>query len=78
MFGYEDQDLSASTTTYTPIKYFGYTFTITNLKYYAIRIKMSLLFVDEYNPRGAIYIMRDNNLSSPVWSWNFDTKSAYG
>lgn len=39
---------------------------------------MSLLFVDEYHPRGAIYISRDSSSSAPIWSWNYDTKGAYG
>jgi hypothetical protein len=41
-------------------------------------VKIGLLFVDEYNTRGAIYLARDTNTSAPIWTWNYDTKNAYG
>jgi hypothetical protein len=68
----------AATNTATTNKYFGYPFSISGLNYYAISIKIGLLFVDEFNPRGAIYLRRGSNTSSPVWTWNFNTKGAYG
>ena len=77
-FGYEDQNYNANTNTYTYGKYFGYTFNIASLNYYAINIKIGLLFVDGYNTRGTFYVSRDSSSSAPVWSWNFDTKGAYG
>jgi len=78
LFGYEDQDLNKLTTTYTYSKYFGYSFTIASLNYYAINVKIGLLFVDGYNTRGTFYLSRDNTTSSPVWSWSYNTKGAYG
>lgn len=78
LFGYEDQDKNNLTTTATLNKYFSYKFTTSGLNYYAIRVKIGLLFVDEFHPRGAIYISWDTNTSTPVWTWNFDTKGAYG
>ena len=78
LFGWEDQDNNSTTNTATTDKYFGYPFTISALNYYAIRIKIGLLFVDEFHPRGAIYLRRGSSTSSPVWTWNYDTKNAYG
>jgi hypothetical protein len=62
----------------TQNKYFGYTFTIPNTSYYAYRVKIGLVFVDEYNTRGAVYLSRDTNISAPIWTWNYDNNNAYG
>lgn len=71
MFGYEK-------VTQTTGKYLGYTFSTGGLSYYAINIKIELIFVDQFTSRGAIYISRDSETSAPIWSWNYDTKNAYG
>lgn len=46
-------------------KYFGYTYNILSLDYYAITIKIGLLFVDGYNTRGTFYLSRNSPTSSP-------------
>jgi hypothetical protein len=78
LFGYEDQNDIMATNTDTNNKYFGYNFTITSYNYYAIRIKIGFLFVDEYHPRGVFYLSRDSNTSAPIWSWNYNMNGSYG
>lgn len=78
LFGYEDQNRVAGTNTATTGKYFGYPVTMTNISYYAVKIKVGLLFVDEFHPRGAIYISRGSSGAAPIWTWNYNTKGAYG
>lgn len=46
IFGYEDQDYNALTNTNTLNKYMGYSFVLSGLNYYAIRVKIGVLFID--------------------------------
>lgn len=78
LWGYQDQDLNANTNTNTANKYFSYSFTIANLRYYAIRVKMGLLFVDNYHTGGMIYLKQDGNTTNPIYSWKYNVSGVYG
>ena len=77
-FGYENQDGARVGDQDTDSKKVTFTFKILNNKYYALRVKLELLFIDEFSDEAGIYISRDNSANEPVYTWNFDTKEGYG
>lgn len=77
-WGYENQENVYATDTDTDNKYFGFNFAIFSNKYYAIEVKIELIFIDEFNEQGAVYVSRDSSTAAPVATWMFDTKEAYG
>ena len=77
-WGYENQDGTYATQYVTSSKRFGITFGIFSDKYYAISVKVQLIFIDEYATGGAMYISRDAYTNAPVATWDFDVQEAYG
>ena len=47
--------------------------------HYAISVKMTMVFIDEWPQSGTVYVHRDNTSTEGIVSnWTYDTKGAYG
>jgi len=57
--------------------YYGSPTVSTN--YYAVSVKMRVLFIDQWSSNGAMYIHYNNNgTSSPDWTWAYNNYEAVG